>query len=462
MNFRGIDPNFFGDSSLLLIAAQTRNFALLKKVLEIPGANPNLYDSLGNTAIIYCCESPDYDGVRILAEFPGAQINWQNRDGYSAFVVAAETDNRHILNFLIECPDFNADLSNASLALILAIQHDHISVCEIILSLNFDIHKNVATTEPSDPQNPLGKKRRHTPLKAAVFFNRQTVVASILKHPRFTNSRTDLRGSLFCAVGAQDLSLLQLLLPYLNNDINIHNKKNESLLTFACLVGCHEIVEFIIKHPLFNPVQSQAVKAMAATLRAPSCQLLTVLARTPGFDINATLPRDVNGTRAMRKPSRGESANQYGGHRLVEVGSGVTLLIAALRMNRADAVQTLLGIEGIDPSIKDENGRSALFDTAVRFPSEIPNLLGYPGMDVNERDNVGNTALIYAVGSRASGAVSPLVIEGIDIGARNHKGQNAWELAHFMRKAQLVDCPPMPEDREDFVQGIIAVLGGWY
>jgi ankyrin repeat protein len=146
----------------------------------------------------------------------------------------------------------------------------------------------------------------------------------------------------------------------------------------------------------------------------------------------------------------------------VEVGSGVTLLIAALRMNRGDAVQTLLGIKGIDPVIKDENGRSALFDTAVRFPSEIPNVLGYPGMNVNERDNVGNTALIYAVGNRASGAVSPLVMEGIDVGARNHKGQNAWELAHFMRKGQIVDCPPMPEDREEFVQGIIAMLGSWY
>jgi ankyrin repeat protein len=334
LDFPGIDPTFFGDSSLLLIATQTKNFVLLKRILEIPGANPNLYDSLGNTAIIYCCESPDYDGVKILAEFPGTQINCQNRDGYSAFVVAAETDNRHILTFLIGCPDFNADLSNAPLALILAIQHDHIPVCEIILSLGFDIHKNVATTEPSDPQNPLGKKRRRTPLKAAVFFNRQMVVTLILRHPRFTNSRTDLRGSLFCAVGAQDLSLVRLLLPYLNNDINIHNKKNESLLTFACLVGCQEIVEFIIKHPSFNPVQSQAVKAMAATLRALSCQLLNILAKTPGFDINATLPRDVNVTRAMRKPNRGESANQYGGHRLLEVGSGVTLLIVALRVNR--------------------------------------------------------------------------------------------------------------------------------
>jgi hypothetical protein len=176
-------------------------------------------------------------------------------------------------------------------------------------------------------------------------------VKCILKHPRFVNARANVRGALFAAAVADDVALIDLLLTYVGGDINIHNQKRESLLVFACLHGARSVVEYVINPPGFNAITSGGGCVLAAALRLSSphtTAILEVLARTPGFDINAPLPRGVNETRYLRKATFGEATGQ----RLVIIAVGVPFLTAAIRVGRADVVQALLGLSGLDSTVK--------------------------------------------------------------------------------------------------------------
>jgi ankyrin repeat protein len=91
-------------------------------------------------------------------------------------------------------------------------------------------------------------------------------------------------------------------------------------------------------------------------------------------------------------------------------------------LNRHDVVQVLLTLPQIDPSTRDENGRTSLFDAAGHNAVDFLQILSHPAIDINVRDNDGNTALMYAVRNRLYGAIEPLIYEGIDINAKNHAG----------------------------------------
>jgi hypothetical protein len=176
-------------------------------------------------------------------------------------------------------------------------------------------------------------------------------VKCILKHARFVNARANARGALFAAAVADDVALVDLLFTYVGGDINIHNQKREPLLVFSCLHGARSVVEYVINAPGFNAIPSGGARVLAAALRLSSphtTAILEVLARTTGFDINAPLPQRVNGTRYLRKATLGEATGQ----RLVDIAVGVPFLTAAIRVGRADVVQVLLGLSGLDPTVK--------------------------------------------------------------------------------------------------------------
>jgi ankyrin repeat protein len=448
-------------SALVLLAAETRNHILLTRALALPNVNPNDYTSTGATPLILCCENRDFEGASQLLSYPGISINWRMPDGYSALVVAAETGHLRLLQSLISAPTFSPDLSNAGLALIVAIQAGRPDACDVLLGLDFDINAPVVTRDAADP----GRHRRRTALKAAVFYGRAELVRLVLTHPRFAHAPAALESALFCAAALDRPELIHLLLPLTGGDPNLRNHRGESLLTVATLHGARRSVTELVEARGFSAALSGGIRVLAAVLRSPVPRilpLLRLLVKISDFDVNEVVPRDVNITRVLRKASRGEVAT--GTQRPIDIPVGGSLLSAALRLGRGDVAEILFGHGAIDPSIKDEAGRSILFDMVLRYAADVGRLLGFPGIDLNEVDNDGNTVLHWAIINRAPQAVEVLVTQGIDISVRNARGQTAWELAHAIRphSGEALEYPPQPTDREDFVESICALLVGWF
>jgi hypothetical protein len=149
------------------------------------------------------------------------------------------------------------------------------------------------------------------------------------------------------------------------------------------------------------------------------------------------IPRDANG---HRSPAKAAPDNRFSGpgKGLQDVPTGVTLLTAALRQNSPDVVRILLSIPGIDPSVKDENGRTSLFYAGAKLNEDFLQILHHPGIDINDQDNDGNTALMYAALRHMYAVVEPLVSEGIDINIRNQLGV----LSLFSRPLGTSPSPP--------------------
>jgi hypothetical protein len=204
-------------------------------------------------------------------------------------------------------------------------------------------------------------------------------------------------------------------------------------------MGSESVVDYILGASSFDPVASDSINVLAAALRGQSDRLLAKLGRFPGFDVNAILPKDVNGSRGGQKGRDGKMKKVWTGQHLPELEPGLTLLSAAMKLSRPSAVQVLLGLPQIDPGARDENGRTALFEAAVHCPGAILQILGHRSVDVNARDNEGNNALMYAARTRRAAAVETLVAEGIDISARNLAGVRfsfikPLGISHFCRE----------------------------
>lgn len=89
---------------------------------------------------------------------------------------------------------------------------------------------------------------------------------------------------------------------------------------------------------------------------------------------------------------------------------------------------------GANPSIKDKDGRTALFYATgwniVCYAESIDYLLEY-GADINEQDNDGNTALLRIADEEIDGDEThlALICRGIDVNIRNTSGQTALSIA---------------------------------
>jgi ankyrin repeat protein len=232
-------------------------------------------------------------------------------------------------------------------------------------------------------------------------------------------TRSQIEVAAFAAVRRSGREVLQILLGMIDNNVNFYNRKRESLLTYACVRVRAEAINFILELPDFRPSETDGIKTLAVCLRRASVSLLPKFLERPGFNMNGVIPKDIN---EGRQNDKREDEERYGAIGRTEIPAGVTLLTAALRLGRSEAVRLLLSTPGIDPSTKDQKGRSSLFDAALRLNSDFLQVLFHPKTNINEQDNDGNTVLMHAISVRALGAAEILINVGIDVSIKNHRG----------------------------------------
>ena len=108
----GADVNSQNDDDLTALMISCGGWAIPKKCVEIllkAGANTELKDNQGNTALTYAIREPKYlekktlqlEKVKLLAE-AGADLNTQDNNGNTALNIAKEVGNTEIVKLLIK------------------------------------------------------------------------------------------------------------------------------------------------------------------------------------------------------------------------------------------------------------------------------------------------------------------------------------------------------------------------
>jgi ankyrin repeat protein len=232
LSFPTVNVNFFyGGETILIVAARTRNYQLMREVLNMPNVNPDVYDYSGNTALLFCADSGNLDGVRLLVNEGHANLHAKNFHGATAFSLAVSHGYKDILQFLLSHPSFNPARSSLALSLIVG-DPDRADLISMFIHLDFDINQMVENWNAHNMTRKL-----ITPLLWATARNAVNLFGQIIIHPRFNAEKSWVDRAIFAAVRSVNTGLFNILLQLLGPNINIRNRHNETLLTYACLRG---------------------------------------------------------------------------------------------------------------------------------------------------------------------------------------------------------------------------------
>jgi ankyrin repeat protein len=440
MSFPTIDVNFYHlGETILLVAARTRNYPLMRELLKVTAVNSNVYDRGGNTVLMYCAEYGNLEGIKLLTKETRTNLNCRNFQQATAFSIAASRSHKEIVQYLVKCPGFDPEKSNAQLALILA-SPERDDIIQLILALDFDINKSVCKWSfRSDRQ------RQITPLTSAVQRNAPTLIRQIITHRRFDAMKSSVDHAMFAAVKLMNVTIFQSLLPLVHHDVNFRNSSNESLLTYACLLSDVPIVRTILSSPTFDPSKQDPVHALGAAIRADVGPLIPILMQVPGVDINAPLPPGINGLRVRGIAMNGgsvppdESDDEGDSNSFAELPAGVPPLIAAARLDRSDVTTILLTTPGVDLNVRGEFGQTILCEL-LHDSTRLFHFIDTEGIDINATDFDGETALFYAILQHEPTIIAALVRKGIDLNIRNVHGV----LFSFNKPLGNL-CMPQPE-----------------
>jgi ankyrin repeat protein len=356
-----------------------------------------------------CAKQSNLEGVKLLVIEGRANIYARSFDGMTIFSIAVSHCSREIVQFLLSIPGFDAEKSNAALALSLVppVRDD---IIRLVIALDFDINR-ILTQEKRD-------RPSMTALISAVERCSLSLLAHIVGHPRFDPILSGVPQALFAAVHSCDQPMITALLPLVGNNVNFRNERNESLLTYACLRGRPAIVALIVNNPTFDPQQQDVSMALAAAIRADMGGSISHLIGLPGLDINARLAPGINGNHLgglLRSVQRVRSAQTS--QRLPELTQGIPPLIAAARLGRLDAVAAILRSVGADVNVRGESGQTVLAEGTPM--ARVYPILPFERIDINARDAYGQTALFWAIERRDTNAMKELVRKGIDVNVRD-------------------------------------------
>ena len=227
---------------LLETALQTGDLESLRKVLD-GGVSPDLVIN-GDTLLINSCLEGREDFVRVLLE-KGADINLLNKFGGTALMGACEFGYEEIVKTLLECKDVDPNLKNmqGTTALMLASGYGHEKVVKVLLERK-DVDPN--------RKNMNGSTALHfvCQYEYKEVYGHAEVVKLLLKRDDLdpNSRRNDGFTALMLACQNGHEEVVKLLLERKDIDASIQYKNGAIALMSACLIGHDGIVRCLLKY----------------------------------------------------------------------------------------------------------------------------------------------------------------------------------------------------------------------
>ena len=421
---------FRSDDEAVVLYAKHACSYLLRKALEA-GANPNATDNTGKSALAWALEHPRHPQgctVRLIrhgAKFnnkliiyavrnrmrellhtlieAGADVNVTDERGNSALHYAVRSNRGYLIRDLIEAgANIESKNGNNLTPLMLAIQHRCYTSAGSLLEHNADMSATGGMNNETAREMCI---RYHCKIENNKLIKKEWTAESskILTPYRF-----------YWAAQSGDTSKIQSLIAQ-GLDINA---QNEDGMTALHLGYCEEGV-------IARLIQTGAdmyIETYADDYEQPYTA--------------AMLAADSEDRENLKK------FLDYGYNVNHQTSIGTTLLMFCAGRYWPRGVQLLLEY-GADPSIKDKDGRTALFYTTcwnVVCYDEIIDYLIENGANINEVDNEGNTALLQIAHEEIEGDGThlDLIGRGIDVNIRNNAGETALSIARKHGHSYLI------------------------
>jgi ankyrin repeat protein len=446
---------------MFAVAARTHNEGLLRAICSISGIDLNQADERGETPLMTCVAARFAVGVRMLGDEETVNINHRNFQRETALTIAAARNQTDIVRYLIAHPRFDAEASNASLALLHAIGCHARDTPDLIMPLDFNINRPARAKVLKHGLQVLASaaQPKRTPLVLALKERAAAIANQILIHPRFVPSKSCIGSALFAAVQLGDLATFQAIFRLNEEDVNVENSHNETLFVYCCLRGSLPILQTIIQSQSFHPTPRELAHAACATVRSDNGLFVPVLSRLANLDWNLTFPPGINGDRTTGWPQRHFVGPQMGfglSNMYPDPVPGSTPFISAIRYRRENVLRALLAEPGLNKSCRGEYGQTCLWELSQAHMDFFQANDLFSQIDLNAQDVNGNTAIMYALISGQRDVLTMLLRKGVDLDVRNNNGETLWELAHTIHR---VEAPSQPTDRDVLLRRVLALMG---
>jgi len=267
----------------------------------------------------------------------------------------------------------------------------------------------------------------------------------------------DGRTALMHAMRSGNANMTKKLLEFSDLKLDLRDKNGNNALMNAISGGHIHTIELllsVIDRRCINTGDNQgetAIMKVIGSLKAER-DVMNLLLSVDGINVNT-----LN--------NNGESAFIYAIKRLKTESIGLLIpktelsiinaittfdenaLLLAVKSGNLDIVTQLLNIEGIDVTVKDKDGKTALMSAAFFGHAEIVEKLFTYCKDVNHInavDNTGKTALMYAaIGSKFSIIKKMMTLANIDATAVDQQRKNA--LLHLFNNDASLNSPQQIE-----------------
>ncbi|RHZ43686.1 uncharacterized protein CDV56_101993 [Aspergillus thermomutatus] len=379
---RGVTP--------LLSAVKAGHVNATVFLITESGANPNLKDVAGGTAMAYAAMYGYEAIVRFLLDW-GVEPESQFEKNYVCNPLHPAAANGHVsvMKLLLdEGATIDGLDSTKSTPLRLAVQHGHESAVKLLLDRGSDL--KLANNRP-DPLVCVAAHNGHEAIVRLLLSRGDDPVA------RNWYGRTPLLAAM--ARGHEGTISLLLTVQF---DVNAHDRDCRTALTYAVEKGNVSRARFLIEKGakldikvIYFPMNERKLTLYKMEMTA------LALAADQGNEILSRLLLE-NGADPNLK---------------CRLMTETPLGIAAYR-GYAGVVKLLLQY-GADVNLQDDARENALFSAAKRGHDEIISLLLKAGADPRRKNIVGNTPLFYAVESPNETAINILLAHGNDVDERN-------------------------------------------
>lgn len=447
-----IDFNFFFSKETFLISAcKFGRIELVKLLLQQPETNVNIYDDKGNTPLIHAVSQGHFSIVRLLCEEKEDKINLNQNNFFkrTAFTFAASTNRIDILKYIASRKEFNPNKSQACTAAAAAIIFGYKNIIEFLLSeksdFNFDVNKEIEfnhffgisdqSIKQSAIQMPVFNNNFNNPMQrnrvvenstwsllhVAVFREDLEAIKIISNHPSFNIIESNVDRTLYYAAKSNNISVFKSILEISKRDINFmyKGKEGRSLLCTAVIHKADKIIKYIINHPQFDPVKSNAKLAFFVSILSQPIEIIELCSTIKGIDFNSHCPKIPQ---ELDNFSMGQFYNR-------NIEGSTPLYIAAASV---DILNFFLNMPGnkIDVNCRNEDGSTPIFG-AIQNQTAFDILLHQKDIDINAQDNNGKTVLMIMVIQKCLN-LAPMILarDDVDISITDKEGKNALMYAN--------------------------------
>lgn len=342
--------------------------------------------------------------------------------GMNGLHLAAVFGLRDAAQELLDVVDINEIDSHGRTPLVVAMQHRHYHIVELLIKIgNADITVVDGT----------GK----TVLSMATNMRRLDVVELLIKTANVDVNATDGGGTpaLIAAAELGYSDMIKLFIETSNVDVDMTNDSGDTALSVAAARGFLDVVELLIKTGAAdaNTNNENVRTALLAAAKRGRLHVVEWLINYGNADSNV-----------LGEYGRAALAAAAGGGHFIVVEfllktknvdldavdrDGRTALWAAIENGRLDMTKFLLNTENVDINRTDFMGRTALSWAADNSQTDVVKLLIKRGdMDINHPNKDGETPLIIAVWKGSLDIVKFLIKVGkAEINSQDKKGRTA-------------------------------------